>query len=493
MALKTYVGARYAPRFMGAWDRANEYAALSVVYHDNQSYVSRKTVPAETEITNTGFWIRSSDWNAQVDEYRNQVDAYDEKVVQYNQNVEAYNAAANQFFDETIHAYNTKEDMVNDESVKVGYTLITCGETAIGDGGGSFYQVVEETSSGAVALKNGLFAKKFQLMPERFNRYVVNSWGDAADLPLVKGDIVTNLNYNNDKSSDVYLPTGIAKTVKLFGIINSAEYCAEHSSITTECAITGNFRYFYVKVNDEKYLAFKILRFTFNYESLNNEGYSLPIYLLPHDICTNHLPCGKISGIDFYIGARSDAQETYIVKMPATPSNQTVINVMRDPNTRHLLTVTSYPNDYYVTIRYKGATKTISAISTAPLPPTAGVSTIISENDDEMLSLTEIGGSFCTLAVNVKASTTSLDINFGNCGTAYSIEAKSYFNNRTVLIPFNNTTGASKKLNVTCTWYQNTDVKTTAPITVSIPNGRSLFAAGVMEKGPNNLTMDQLL
>lgn len=229
MALKTYVGARYAPRFMGAWNKSNEYAALSVVYHDNQSYVSRKTVPAETEITNTEYWIRSSDWNAQVDEYRNQVDAYDEKVVQYNQNVEAYNTSVNNFFEETIHAYNTKEDMVNDESIKLGYTLITCGETSIGDGSGAFYQAVSETSSGAVALKNGLFAKKFQLMPERFNRYTIKPPAyDVEQLDLIPGDEIT---LGGSGIFDAYDRDG--KTVHFSCCIHSAVYLGTVSTVSS--------------------------------------------------------------------------------------------------------------------------------------------------------------------------------------------------------------------------------------------------------------------
>ena len=29
MAIKKYIGARYTPKFMGAWDKASEYAALN--------------------------------------------------------------------------------------------------------------------------------------------------------------------------------------------------------------------------------------------------------------------------------------------------------------------------------------------------------------------------------------------------------------------------------------------------------------------------------
>ena len=166
MAIKKYIGARYAPKFMGAWDKSSEYAALSVVYTNEQSYVSRKTVPANTEITNTEFWIKSADWNAQVTQYNQNVERYQASVEQYNQNVETYNANVDNFFDATIHAYNTKEEMVNDTTIQANYTLITCGATAVGDGGGSLYKVANTTSATAVALKNGLFAVPFDFTLE---------------------------------------------------------------------------------------------------------------------------------------------------------------------------------------------------------------------------------------------------------------------------------------------------------------------------------------
>lgn len=171
MAIKKYIGARYAPKFMGAWDKASEYAALSVVYTNEQSYVSRKTVPANTEITNTEFWIKSADWNAQVTQYNQNVERYQANVEQYNQNVETYTQAVDQFYADTLHSYDTKSDMVADRSLKLGDTLLTCGNTTIGDGGGSFYQVVPETSAKAVALENGLFALPFEFQPYDYSEF----------------------------------------------------------------------------------------------------------------------------------------------------------------------------------------------------------------------------------------------------------------------------------------------------------------------------------
>lgn len=185
MAIKKYIGARYAPQFMGAWDKASEYAALSVVYTNDQSYVSRKTVPANTEITNTEFWIKSADWNAQVTQYNQNVERYQANVERYNQNVETYTQAVDQFYADTLHSYDTKAEMVADTSLKLGDTLLTCGGTAIGDGGGSFYQVVSETSAKAVALENGLFALPFEFQPYDYSEFqgevdrVVESFGTS--------------------------------------------------------------------------------------------------------------------------------------------------------------------------------------------------------------------------------------------------------------------------------------------------------------------------
>ena len=158
MALKKYIGARYTPKFMGAWDAQTVYAALSVVYANEQSYVSRKTVPAGTELANTEYWVKSADWNAQVTEYNRNVENYTRNVEEYNKNVIAYEQAVNTFYADTLHSYDNKAAMVADQDLRLGDTVLTCGDKTIGDNGGSFYQVVAETSAKAVALENGLYA-----------------------------------------------------------------------------------------------------------------------------------------------------------------------------------------------------------------------------------------------------------------------------------------------------------------------------------------------
>lgn len=213
MALKTYVGARYAPKFMGKWDKTNEYGALSVVYTNNQSYVARQAVPANTEITNTKYWIVSSDWNAQVDEYREQVEQNNTAFNVLNTNVNAYKAQTDNFFNQTMHTYNTQADMQADKTVKAGLTLMTSGKTTVGDGGGSMYQVVEETSSDAVALQNGLWAKPFEFQAYNVEVYPITQWSIPAEAK--DGDLLittTVLQTELDRlGTFVFLPGAIFK------------------------------------------------------------------------------------------------------------------------------------------------------------------------------------------------------------------------------------------------------------------------------------------
>lgn len=156
MPIKKYIGARYAPKFMGAWDKTKEYAALSVVYANEQSYVSRKTVPANTEITNTEFWIMSADWNAQVTQYNQNVERYEKEVLKYSDTV-------NSLVGKTVYTYNTKDDMVEDKRVQLNDTLMTCGYAKVNDKMGSFYKAVATTSAKAIALQNNLYAAPFEL------------------------------------------------------------------------------------------------------------------------------------------------------------------------------------------------------------------------------------------------------------------------------------------------------------------------------------------
>ena len=57
-----YVGKRIVPKHCGYWDNAKEYEMESVVYDraSGNSYISRKTVPVGTDISQTEYWALCS-------------------------------------------------------------------------------------------------------------------------------------------------------------------------------------------------------------------------------------------------------------------------------------------------------------------------------------------------------------------------------------------------------------------------------------------------
>lgn len=216
MALKTYIGARYAPQFMGEFNSTLEYKPLSVVYSGGISYTSRTYVPSGSSLTNTQYWIKSADYNAQVAQYRQEVQQYASQIDDYKQEVDKYvetvtrldnqmqtftTSITNEFnkfkqevnntnqqmqenfnqqveevkafADETLHSFDNKAAMVADKDLKEGQTVLTCGGDTIGDGKASFYQVQGSSASDTVALANGKFAKPFKLQAYETTSYNV--------------------------------------------------------------------------------------------------------------------------------------------------------------------------------------------------------------------------------------------------------------------------------------------------------------------------------
>lgn len=70
MATNKYIGARYVPKIMGAWDNKKSYEPLIIVQHGGNSYTSRKSVPIGIEITNEEYWACTGNYNAQIENYR---------------------------------------------------------------------------------------------------------------------------------------------------------------------------------------------------------------------------------------------------------------------------------------------------------------------------------------------------------------------------------------------------------------------------------------
>lgn len=80
MAMNKYIGNRYVPIIYGEWDKTIKYESLTIVTYQGDSYTSRKDVPSNTEITNSEYWIKTGNYNAQLESAINDINNFKESV-----------------------------------------------------------------------------------------------------------------------------------------------------------------------------------------------------------------------------------------------------------------------------------------------------------------------------------------------------------------------------------------------------------------------------
>lgn len=76
----TYIGARYVPIIGGMWNRQTEYEPLTIVMYQGSSYTSKTFVPKGTQIDNTTYWVRTANYDEQVEFYRQEVQQYKKDI-----------------------------------------------------------------------------------------------------------------------------------------------------------------------------------------------------------------------------------------------------------------------------------------------------------------------------------------------------------------------------------------------------------------------------
>lgn len=95
MANRQYVGARYVPKFYqgtngNEWDSGVAYEALTVVTYLNNSYTSKKPIPARTITPNldTEYWALTGNYNGMIGQLDNKIDNVEEELNTKITNVE---------------------------------------------------------------------------------------------------------------------------------------------------------------------------------------------------------------------------------------------------------------------------------------------------------------------------------------------------------------------------------------------------------------------
>lgn len=89
--MSKYIGSRIVPKHCGTWSKTKEYEVLSIVLHSSSgdSYISRKAVPAGTDISDTEYWALSSEFSAQLKTLSTEVSAVSSTVETLKEQVAA--------------------------------------------------------------------------------------------------------------------------------------------------------------------------------------------------------------------------------------------------------------------------------------------------------------------------------------------------------------------------------------------------------------------
>lgn len=88
---KQYIGPRIIPHLWDPilWDASTQYDALAVVQYEGVSYIARYVPPQGTLPTNTTYWVRWADFNAQMAQLQQTVDSYDDRITANTEAIEA--------------------------------------------------------------------------------------------------------------------------------------------------------------------------------------------------------------------------------------------------------------------------------------------------------------------------------------------------------------------------------------------------------------------
>lgn len=128
--VREYVGARYVPIFADpvTWDDERAYDPLTMVQYSGETYMSKQYVPIGAPLPTVAqgqesneFWVHMSNWNAQVEAYREEVMRYAEEVLLFDGRIDTLEAdLPTSEFDSTntvkaaIDAVNTAIGLIED-------------------------------------------------------------------------------------------------------------------------------------------------------------------------------------------------------------------------------------------------------------------------------------------------------------------------------------------------------------------------------------------
>ena len=115
-----YIGPRIIPHLWDPilWNAATQYDALAVVQYEGAYYVARYVPPLGTPPTNTTYWVKWADFNAQMAQLQQTVETFDNRITA-NANAVASETQARQNADQAL------EDSLSDDIQAIGTQVET--------------------------------------------------------------------------------------------------------------------------------------------------------------------------------------------------------------------------------------------------------------------------------------------------------------------------------------------------------------------------------
>lgn len=242
-----YIGARYVPIFADPveWTKTRPYEHLMMVQYQGDTFISKQAVPAGIDLpTTTGqneYWLLMSNWNAQIEQYREEVLAYAEQVSGFDSRITA-NTEATEAVALSVEAQKRVERMRDKRGLLFGHrglhrsapdnTLV-----AIEMAGRYGYQGVEldlqKTADDIIVLSHN---DEMSIATESQMLISTNVYDALAVVPYTKGSNVTYLETQYLPTLDAALKLG--KYHDLFMILeikdNGAIATKEHVQLITD-------------------------------------------------------------------------------------------------------------------------------------------------------------------------------------------------------------------------------------------------------------------
>lgn len=141
--VRQYIGARYVPIFADpvTWSDDRTYDPLTMVQYVGETYMSKQYVPIGAPLPTVGegqedneFWVHMSNWNAQVEAYREEVERYAQEVSGFDDRIDTIEAN-NWVTSDRINAGAVTSGKIADGAVgtaKIADNAITTGKIADG-------------------------------------------------------------------------------------------------------------------------------------------------------------------------------------------------------------------------------------------------------------------------------------------------------------------------------------------------------------------------